>query len=119
MRTITLRDKRFAVLSPIKIGVGDTVYSFCDTYKKIFEYIIEEMHIFVYDDRGDNVKFSFTAYFNGGSEFVDCITFDYGDIDKTIFFTYGSAKEALKGGLDNNDHKRKAGVNSSYNTNHI
>ena len=72
-------------------GLGQTVYSYCEEFCRVFEYRVENIHI------SENAT-QYEAFSYIGMELADVIDFEDEDIGKTVFLTREEALKALRGG---------------------
>ena len=84
------KDKSKIIELPCK--VGDTVYCFCEAFKNIFSYFIEQIEI----QYSDCPSGYYTTFCTNCDEVVDCIYFDLDYIGKTVFLTREEAEAKLK-----------------------
>lgn len=82
------------ILTPCK--VGDTVYSFCDTFGVILPYFIENFAIGFLDKDRNHWFWEANSYATETYELLDEIDFDLDDIGKTVFLTREEAEKALE-----------------------
>ncbi len=88
--------KNGVIAPPCK--VGDTVYSFCDTFGPILilTYFIETFRIGFLDKDRDYWEWEANSHDPETDEFLDEIDFDLDDIGKTVFLTKEAAEQKLK-----------------------
>lgn len=78
-----------SLIAELPCRVGDTVYSYCETFSRFFAYQVENVFI-----SRENIQYE--AFANEGSELIDVIDFNCDDFGKTVFLTHDEA-ESVKG----------------------
>lgn len=78
------------IVPPVK--VGQTVYSFCETFNTVLGYFVENLIISYFEDNISCYTYEANCV---SDEFIDSIDFDFDDIGKTVFLTKEEAEKAL------------------------
>ena len=94
------KDKSQFIELPCK--VGDTVYSFCDTFGVVLPYFVETLNISYYEKNLNYYTYEANCTNVEENELLDSIDFDVEDIGKTVFLTKEEAERILaERGVDN------------------
>ena len=96
------KDKSKLIELPCK--VGDTVYSFCDTFGVVLPYFVETLNISYYEKNLNYYTYEANCTNAEENELLDSIDFDIEDIGESVFLTKEEAEKALKE-RNNNDFK--------------
>lgn len=88
------------IVPPCK--VGDTVYSFCETFGVVLPYFVESLHIAYYDENSEVYQYEANCTNDECDELLDSIDFEIDDIGKTVFLTKEQAEQKLKEMRGNN-----------------
>lgn len=72
------------------VQMGQTVYSYCEEFCRVFEYRVENIHL-------SEETTQYEAFCCIGMELADVIDFDDDDIGKTVFTSREDALKALEG----------------------
>lgn len=83
------------IVPPCK--VGDTVYSYCETFGVILPYFVEAVIIRYCDKNEIDYQYEANCHNSEADELLDDIDFEIDDIGKTVFLTLEEAEKALKG----------------------
>ena len=75
--------------------VGDTVYSFCDTFGVVLPYFVETLNISYYEKNLNYYSYEANCTNVEENELLDSIDFDIEDIGKTVFLTKEETEKAL------------------------
>ena len=76
--------------------VGDTVYSYCETFGVILPYFVESVIICYYDKNEIVYQYEANCHNSEEDELLDDMDFEIDDIGKTVFLTREEAERALK-----------------------
>lgn len=71
------------------VQMGQTVYSYCEEFCRVFEYRVENIHL-------SEETAQYEAFCYIGMELADVIDFDDDDIGKTVFISREEAEKALE-----------------------
>ena len=82
------------IVPPCK--VGDTVYSYCETFGAILPYFVETLNIGYYSKNEIVYRYEANCHNGEEDELLDGIDFEIDDIGKTVFLTREEAEKALK-----------------------
>lgn len=87
------KDKSKFIELPCK--VGDTVYSFCDTFGVVLPYFVETLNISYYKKNLNYYTYEANCTNVEENELLDSIDFDVEDIGESVFLTKEEAEQAL------------------------
>ena len=87
------KDKSKLIELPCK--VGDTVYSFCDTFGVILPYFVETLNISYYEKNLNYYTYEANCTNAEENELLDSIDFDIEDIGESVFLTKEEAEKAI------------------------
>lgn len=76
--------------------VGDTVYSYCETFGVILPYFVEVVIISYCDKNEIDYQYEANCHSSEENELLDDMDFEIDDIGKTVFLTREDAEKALK-----------------------